>query len=85
MVPAATFRSRAFVAKGTIVRSEFGMKFGIPFSQCASRSESGQAAIDSFIAQCAGLDSDFEGVVDQWNAELHAEFRAHDCSFGHKC
>ena len=28
--PSAKGRAIAFVAKGTIVRSEFGMKFGIP-------------------------------------------------------
>ena len=28
--PSAKGRALAFVAKGTIVRSEFGMKFGLP-------------------------------------------------------
>src|ERR1700719_4571132 len=52
------------------------------FSQCASRSDNGQTDVALFIGQRAGLD--FECVVDEWNAEHHAEVRALNSAFRHE-
>ena len=54
------------------------------FSQCAIRSDNGQTVVALFIGQRAGLDRDFECVVDEWNAEHHAEVRALNSAFRHE-